>query len=104
MKLEVSSHAAGLYWIEILGLQIVQAPVEMSRLILPTNAPCINVPDWFVNEGGELCISETKKGYSILRYWPHFLNESGNEVKDTGLKLIQITHLQCPIVLLAEAI
>lgn len=54
--------------------------MEMSSLILPTNSPCINVPEWFVKEGGELCLSETSRGFSILRYWPHFLSEIGDKV------------------------
>ena len=38
----------------------------------------VNVPEWFVKEGGELCLSDTENGLSIIRYWPKFLSEKGN--------------------------
>ncbi|CAG0884593.1 unnamed protein product [Cyprideis torosa] len=38
----------------------------------------LNIPDWFVKDGGELLISETSNGRSILRYWPRFFNDRGN--------------------------
>ena len=33
----------------------------------PQKAPCVNVPEWFVKEGGELCLSDTENGVSIIR-------------------------------------
>ena len=49
-------------------------------LVNPQKAPCVNVPEWFVKEGGELCLSDTKNGLSIIRYWPKFLSEKGNHL------------------------
>ena len=46
----------------------------------PQKAPCVNVPEWFVKEGGELCLSDTENGLSIIRYWPKFLSEKGNNL------------------------
>ena len=31
-------------------------------------------------KGGELCLSETKHGVSVIRYWPKFLSEKGNDL------------------------
>ena len=50
-----------------------------------TASPCLNVPDWFVQDGGELVISETATGTSILRYWPRFMTDKGSNV-------IPVTH------------
>lgn len=61
-------------------LLFFQPPRAMAILPVPSTAPCVNVPDWFIKEGGELCISESRLGFSTLRYWPHFLTEIGNEV------------------------
>ena len=36
---------------------------------------CFNVPQWFVEEGGEMCLSDTKNGLSIIYYWPKFFCE-----------------------------
>merc|ERR1719457_402406 len=33
-------------------------PPELSD---PQKAPCVNVPEWFIREGGELCLSDTAK-------------------------------------------
>jgi len=52
----------------------------MSAVAVPSTSPCINVPEWFIKEGGELCLSETRAGFSVLRYWPHFLNDLGEKV------------------------
>ena len=49
-------------------------------LVNPQKSPCVNVPEWFVKEGGELCLSDTKNGLSIIRYWPKFLSEKGNHL------------------------
>ncbi len=57
------------------GQEAFELPPE---LVNPQKAPCVNVPEWFVKEGGELCLSDTKNGLSILRYWPKFLSEKGN--------------------------
>ncbi|XP_037071445.1 pre-mRNA-processing factor 39-like [Pollicipes pollicipes] len=42
-----------------------------------TGASCVNVPEWLVREGGELCLSETDGGVSLIRYWPRFMNDCG---------------------------
>jgi hypothetical protein len=54
-----------------------ELPPELAD---PSVSPCVNVPEWFVREGGELCLSETKAGMSVIRYWPKFLSEKGNEL------------------------
>jgi len=54
---------------------VFELPPEMAN---PQKTPCVNVPEWFVKEGGELCLSDTKNGLSIIRYWPKFLSERGN--------------------------
>ncbi|CAL4082677.1 unnamed protein product, partial [Meganyctiphanes norvegica] len=41
---------------------------------------CMNVPDWLVQEGGELRLSETDVGVSVIRYWPHYMTDNGNMV------------------------
>jgi len=33
-------------------------------------------------------LSETVHGFSILRYWPHFLSEDGNMVWEGGALII----------------
>ena len=33
----------------------------------PQKSPCVNVPEWFVREGGELCLSDTANGTSVIR-------------------------------------
>ena len=37
-------------------------------------------------KGGELCLSETKHGVSVIRYWPKFLSEKGNDLMLTRLR------------------
>lgn len=54
-----------------------ELPPEIAN---PQQSPCVNVPEWFVKEGGELCLSDTEKGVSILRYWPKFLSDKGNHL------------------------
>ena len=57
------------------GQEVFELPPD---LVDPQKTPCVNVPEWFVKEGGELCLSDTKNGLSIIRYWPKFLSERGN--------------------------
>ncbi|ODM95808.1 Pre-mRNA-processing factor 39 [Orchesella cincta] len=57
----------------------LKPPRVMAILPVPSTAPCVNVPDWFVKEGGELCLSESRLGFSILRYWPNFLEGEVHE-------------------------
>jgi len=52
----------------------------------PSASPCVNVPEWFVREGGELCLSESPNGMSVIRYWPKFLSEKGNDLMMTRLR------------------
>merc|ERR1719430_357063 len=52
----------------------------------PSASPCVNVPEWFVREGGELCLSESAHGVSVVRYWPKFLSEKGNDLMMTRLR------------------
>jgi len=54
---------------------VFSLPAEIAD---PSKTPCVNVPDWFVKSGGELCLSDTKNGTSVLRYWPKFLSDKGN--------------------------
>lgn len=62
-------------------------PFELPReLADPQVSPCVNVPEWFVREGGELCLSETGNGMSVIRYWPKFLSEKGNDLMMTRLR------------------
>jgi len=39
-----------------------------------------------VKEGGELCLSDTNNGTSVLRYWPKFLSERGNTMMFNKLR------------------
>ncbi|XP_043222809.1 uncharacterized protein LOC122382017 [Amphibalanus amphitrite] len=52
---------------------------QLARLPTPLmqDSQCTNVPDWLVNEGGELLLSETENGPSRIRYWPNFMNRRG---------------------------
>ncbi|XP_068223552.1 uncharacterized protein [Palaemon carinicauda] len=40
----------------------------------------VNIPDWLVNEGGKLCLSDTSNGVSVIRYWPNFMTSQGHSV------------------------
>ena len=42
--------------------------------------------DRFVREGGELCLSESTHGASVIRYWPKFLSEKGNDLMMNRLR------------------
>ncbi len=44
--------------------QLFELPPELSD---PQKTPCVNVPEWFVREGGELCLSESGNGTSVIR-------------------------------------
>ena len=60
-----------------------ELPPELAD---PAASPCINVPEWFVREGGELCLSESAHGVSVIRYWPKFLSEKGNDLMMNRLR------------------
>ena len=60
-----------------------ELPPELAD---PAASPCINVPEWFVREGGELCLSESAHGVSMIRYWPKFLSEKGNDLMTNRLR------------------
>jgi hypothetical protein len=45
--------------------QLFELPPELSD---PQKTPCVNVPEWFVREGGELCLSESGNGTSVIRW------------------------------------
>ena len=60
-----------------------ELPPEIAN---PQKAPCVNVPEWFVKEGGELCLSDTANGVSIIRYWPKFLSGKGNHLMFNRLR------------------
>ena len=62
---------------------VVELPPEIAD---PHKSPCVNVPEWFVKEGGELLLSETPNGKSTLRYWPKFLSEKGNNLMFSRLR------------------
>ena len=59
------------------ALPVFELPPEVSN---PQTSPCVNVPEWFVKEGGELCLSDTANGMSRIRYWPKFLSDKGNHL------------------------
>ena len=42
---------------------VVELPPEIAD---PHKSPCVNVPEWFVKEGGELLLSETPNGKSTM--------------------------------------
>ena len=60
-----------------------ELPPEIAN---PQRSPCVNVPEWFVKEGGELCLSDTEKGMSVIRYWPKFLSDKGNHLMFNRLR------------------
>ena len=62
---------------------ILELPPDLQN---PQKAPCVNVPEWFVKEGGELCLSDTTNGRSTIRYWPKFLSERGNNLMFNKLR------------------
>ena len=43
---------------------VFELPPEIAN---PQKSPCVNVPEWFVKEGGELCLSDTSNGMSVIR-------------------------------------
>ncbi|RXG72628.1 Alpha-ketoglutarate-dependent dioxygenase alkB-like protein 3, partial [Armadillidium vulgare] len=49
------------------------------------NSLC-NVPEWLVKEGGELRLSETPNGSSIIRYWPRYMNDTGHQTLFQSLR------------------
>lgn len=60
-----------------------ELPKEIANV---TESPCVNVPEWFVKEGGELCLSDTGNGKAMLRYWPKFLSDKGNQMMFNKLR------------------
>ncbi|XP_059091219.1 uncharacterized protein LOC131886822 [Tigriopus californicus] len=60
-----------------------ELPPEIAN---PQKSPCVNVPEWFVKEGGELCLSDTDNGMSVIRYWPKFLSDKGNHLMFNRLR------------------
>ena len=46
----------------------------------------LTLPNRFVREGGELCLSESTHGTSVIRYWPKFLSEKGNDLMMNRLR------------------
>lgn len=46
---------------------------------LPPGA-LLNVPEWFVREGGEFILGESPGGKANLRYWPKFVTDHGHAV------------------------
>ena len=60
-----------------------ELPPEIAN---PQKSPCVNVPEWFVKGGGELCLSDTANGVSIIRYWPKFLSSKGNHLMFNRLR------------------
>lgn len=50
---------------------------ERGTVTAVSTSPCVNVPDWFVRVGGDLRISESEEGWSLLRLWPNFLSDTG---------------------------
>ena len=44
--------------------EVFELPPEIAN---PQKSPCVNVPEWFVKDGGELCLSDTQNGMSVIR-------------------------------------
>ena len=44
--------------------EVFELPPEIAN---PQKSPCVNVPEWFVKDGGELCLSDTPNGMSVIR-------------------------------------
>ncbi|KAF2364704.1 Alpha-ketoglutarate-dependent dioxygenase AlkB-like [Trinorchestia longiramus] len=54
--------------------------VEVQRpLNLPDSSNTVNVPEWLVKEGGELRLSSTASGNSVIRYWPSYMTVQGSQ-------------------------
>ncbi|XP_018018000.1 uncharacterized protein LOC108674549 isoform X2 [Hyalella azteca] len=49
------------------------------HLSLPDQNPCVNVPEWLIKEGGELRLSSTAAGNSVIRYWPSYMTVEGSQ-------------------------
>ena len=62
---------------------VFELPPEIAN---PHKSPCVNVPEWFVKDGGELCLSDTANGMSVIRYWPKFLSSKGNGLMFSRLR------------------
>ncbi|CAB4053989.1 PRPF39 [Lepeophtheirus salmonis] len=62
---------------------IFELPPEIAN---PQKSPCVNVPEWFIKDGGELCLSDTSNGISVIRYWPKFLSDKGNHLMFNRLR------------------
>ena len=78
-----------------------ELPPELAD---PSVSPCVNVPEWFVREGGELCLSETSHGTSVIRYWPKFLSEKGNDLMLNRWKCREILKIREPDLKQVEAV
>ena len=48
---------------------------------LHENCDTVNVPEWLVKEGGELRLSSTASGNSVIRYWPSYMTLQGSQVR-----------------------
>uniref|UniRef100_A0A6A7FSF9 Pre-mRNA-processing factor 39 n=1 Tax=Hirondellea gigas TaxID=1518452 RepID=A0A6A7FSF9_9CRUS len=46
---------------------------------LHENSESVNVPEWLVKEGGELRLSSTAAGNSVIRYWPSYMTLEGSQ-------------------------
>ncbi|MPC51986.1 hypothetical protein E2C01_045845 [Portunus trituberculatus] len=55
-------------------------PSLLSERVREGEEACHNVPPWLVQDGGELILSETARGVSVIRYWPNFMTEKGEKV------------------------
>lgn len=53
------------------------SPIPRELGLQESDNMCVNVPKWLMQDGGELCLSETDRGVALIRYWPNFMTESG---------------------------
>ncbi|XP_065568654.1 uncharacterized protein LOC136032299 isoform X2 [Artemia franciscana] len=51
-------------------------------------SPCINVPDWFVSNGGKIIISQSPEGISSISFSPKFLTDHGIQLLYSSLRNI----------------
>ena len=56
------------------------------------NSDTVNVPEWLVKEGGELRLSSTSSGNSVIRYWPSYMTVEGSRVSCIFYLQVLIAH------------
>ena len=61
-------------------------PINSGPCLYRHQSRACNVPDWLVNDGGELKLSSTSNGDSILRFWPRYMNDHGHKTLFQSLR------------------